>query len=192
MKRAPTWRATAIDMRPMGPQPVTSTSSPTTENASAVCTALPNGSKIAPTSGSTGDVVHPHVLAGEHDVLGERAVAVHADALRADAHLATPGAAVAAHAADDVTLARHPVADGDVVHERADLDDLAVELVAGDERRRDRRRGPVVPPLDVQVGAADAGAKHPDLHVAGPGLGLGSVDVLQAGAGRRFVEGLHR
>jgi hypothetical protein len=62
MKRAPTCRATAIDMRPIGPQPVTSTSSPTTENVSAVCTALPNGSKIAPTFGSMGDVC-THTLA---------------------------------------------------------------------------------------------------------------------------------
>ena len=35
---------------PIGPAPVTSTSSPSTGNASAVCTALPNGSKIAATS----------------------------------------------------------------------------------------------------------------------------------------------
>src|SRR6056297_1581234 len=34
-------------MMPMGPAPVTSTSSPTRSKLSAVCTALPNGSKIA-------------------------------------------------------------------------------------------------------------------------------------------------
>ena len=50
--RAPAWRATAVAMRPMGPAPVTSTSSPRTGNASAVWTALPNGSKIAATSSS--------------------------------------------------------------------------------------------------------------------------------------------
>ena len=136
MKRAPTWRATAIDMRPMGPQPVTSTSSPTTENARAVCTALPNGSKIAPTSGSTSANGAPtrsrrgsrRTRRTRHPGAGRRP--------RADAHLAAPGAAVAAHAADDVALARHVVADRDVVHELAHLDDLAVELVARDQRGR--------------------------------------------------------
>ncbi len=56
MNRAPTCRATDAAMRPIGPAPVISTSSPTSGNLSAVCTALPNGSKIAPTSGSTGEV----------------------------------------------------------------------------------------------------------------------------------------
>ncbi len=39
-------------MIPIGPAPVTSTSSPSTGNASAVWTALPKGSKIAATSSS--------------------------------------------------------------------------------------------------------------------------------------------
>ena len=110
-KRAPTCRHTAAAISPIGPAPVISTSSPTSGNDSAVCTALPNGSKIAPRSGSTRVVVHPHVRLGQHDVLGERAVAVHADARRADAQVPAAGAAVAAGAADDVALARHEVAD---------------------------------------------------------------------------------
>ena len=48
--RAPTWRATAAAMMPMGPAPVISTSSPTRSKLSAVCTALPKGSRIAPMS----------------------------------------------------------------------------------------------------------------------------------------------
>ena len=50
--RAPAWRATATAMQPIGPAPVTSTSSPSTGNVSAVWTAFPNGSKIAATSSS--------------------------------------------------------------------------------------------------------------------------------------------
>ena len=53
MKRAPACRATAIAIRPIGPHPVTSTSSPTSGKRRAVCTALPSGSKIAPSSGVT-------------------------------------------------------------------------------------------------------------------------------------------
>ena len=51
--RAPACLATAVAMRPIGPAPLTSTSSPSTLNASAVWTAFPNGSKIAATSSST-------------------------------------------------------------------------------------------------------------------------------------------
>src|SRR6266568_2037098 len=50
--RAPACRATAAAMMPIGPAPVINTSSPSTGNARAVCTALPNGSKIAATSRS--------------------------------------------------------------------------------------------------------------------------------------------
>jgi hypothetical protein len=53
--RAPAWRTIADAIRPIGPAPVMSTSSPSTGNASAVCTALPNGSKIAATSMSMPD-----------------------------------------------------------------------------------------------------------------------------------------
>ena len=45
--RAPTWRQTAAAISPIGPAPVMSTSSPTRGKLRAVCTALPNGSKIA-------------------------------------------------------------------------------------------------------------------------------------------------
>ena len=50
--RAPAWRTTAAAMIPIGPAPVISTSSPSTGKESAVCTALPNGSKIDATSRS--------------------------------------------------------------------------------------------------------------------------------------------
>src|SRR5487761_1919527 len=50
--RAPGWRKTAGATTPIGPAPETSTSSPSTWNASAVWTAFPNGSKIAATSSS--------------------------------------------------------------------------------------------------------------------------------------------
>ena len=43
---------TAAAITPIGPAPVINTSSPSTPKESAVCTALPNGSKMAATSGS--------------------------------------------------------------------------------------------------------------------------------------------
>ena len=74
--RAPAWRTTAVAIRPIGPAPVTSTSSPRTGNASAVWTALPNGSKIAATSSSMPGQWCQTLVIGSDDVLGERAVAV--------------------------------------------------------------------------------------------------------------------
>ena len=50
--RAPWNLATSAAMIPIGPAPVTRTSSASAGNCSAACTALPNGSKIAATSGS--------------------------------------------------------------------------------------------------------------------------------------------
>src|ERR1700676_552513 len=52
MCRAPQCLAIATAMMPMGPAPVISTSSPTTLNASAVCVALPNGSRMDAISSS--------------------------------------------------------------------------------------------------------------------------------------------
>ena len=44
-------------------------------------------------------------------------------------------------------------------------DDVARELVADDERRAAAAARPVVPLVDVDVGAADAGAPHADQHL---------------------------
>src|SRR4051794_27659498 len=62
--RAPACSATAAAITPIGPAPVISTSSPTSGNDRAVCTALPNGSKIAATSRSTGSLCTHALLAG--------------------------------------------------------------------------------------------------------------------------------
>src|SRR5690606_39298747 len=58
-------------------------------------------------------LVDPHVLVREHDILREGAVALHADRAGADAHLASAGAAVAAHAAHHVPLPRDAVGDAE-------------------------------------------------------------------------------
>ena len=83
--------------------------------------------------------------------------ALHADAVRVRAEMAAPGHAVAAAPADDVALAADEVADLEVADVRADLDDLADELVPDHQRHRNRPLRPRVPVVDVQVGAADPG-----------------------------------
>ena len=101
--------------------------------------------------------VVPDVGHRQGDVLGERAVAPDAEPDRVGAQVPAAGQAVAAPAADDVALAadtRSPRPE--VVDVAADLDDLADELVADDERRLDRLRRPRIPRLDVEVRPADA------------------------------------
>ena len=76
-----------------------------------MCTALPNGSKIAATSRIDAlAVVPPDVGHRQREILGEGARAVDADALRVRAQVAAAGQAVAAAAADDVAFAADDVA----------------------------------------------------------------------------------
>ncbi len=62
--RAPERLATSAPMMPIGPAPVTSTSSPTRSNERAVCTALPNGSKIAAISSGTSSGIGTTLYSG--------------------------------------------------------------------------------------------------------------------------------
>ena len=148
-------------------------------------TALPNGSKIAATSGIDARPVVPDVGHRQGDVLGERAVPADAQADGVRAQVASAGEAVAAAAADDVALAADEVARVEVAHVGADLDDLADELVADDEGRGDGLRRPRVPRLDVQVRAADARPMDPHEDVVDPDGGAGDVAQLEAGSGGR-------
>ena len=162
-------------------------------NASAVWTALPNGSKIDGHVAVDVRAVMPDVGHRQRDVLGERAGAVHADALGVRAQVAPAGQAVAAAPADDVALAADDVARrevGDV--RRRPRRSSPDELVADHQRDRDRLLGPGVPVVDVQVGAADPGPVDPDQHVVDPDLRLRDVLEPQAGLGVGFHECAHR
>ena len=144
-KRAPAWRATAAAIRPIGPAPTTRTSSPRTGKLSAVWTAFPNGSKIAATSSSmpgqwcqtfvtgrtTCSANAPSRLTPSPTVLAQR-LQRPARQWRHRPQTTWPS-----------PLTRSPGWRSCDV--RADLEDLADELVADDERRLDRPGGPGVP-----------------------------------------------
>src|SRR3546814_4094471 len=76
----------------------------------------------------------PQVAGRHHDVFGERAVAVHADADGVRAQVLLAGAAVAAVAADDMALGRNPLADRVAAYAGSDLDDAADEFMADHQR----------------------------------------------------------
>jgi hypothetical protein len=96
---------------------------------------------------------------------------MHADAERVAAEMPSARATVAAFAADDMTFARDPLADMVLGDRRADLSNLADELVADYHRHRNGLLRPLVPVPDMHVRAADGGFLHLDQHVVRPGFG---------------------
>ena len=172
------------------PRPVISTSSPSTGNCSAECTALPNGSKIAATSRSIDGSWCQTLVIGSAMYSAKAPGPVHADAGGLRAQVTPARHAVAAPPAHDVPLARDQIARVEVGDVRPDLDDLADELVTDHERGRHGARRPLVPVGDVEVGAADARAVHPDQHVVDADRGLGHLGEREPGR-RRCVSSGH-
>jgi hypothetical protein len=64
---------------------------------------------------------------------------------------------------------------------RTDFDDFAGKFVADDQGDANCRLGPVVPVIDMHVGAADACAQDAYLDIVDARLGLGDVFKPQAG-----------
>ena len=75
-----------------------------------------------------------------------------------------------------------PVADAEARAFRSERLDVPDHLVAGHDRQV---RQLEVPLDDVQVGAAAAARVDPDAHLAGAGLGIGTLDQLERPAGDR-------
>ena len=182
---APRARASRTCRQPIGPEPTTTTSSPsptpasswplrTQANGSATDASAklsPSGIRLRPSTARTWRR-HDHVL-------GEAAVVVvaHRHLVRADGHPAP--AALLARAARDRGDHLHPVARRPARHVRADLDDLAGDLVAHDPRRGDVLVAVVE---DLDVGAAGRAVADPDLDLVRRRGRL--VHVLQRGRHR--------
>ena len=147
---------------------------------------------MAPISSSTSSGKR-HDVEGRHpDVFGEGAGHVDADAARLRIEVEFARARGAALHADDVALAGDALADLEIAHVAADLDDLAGIFMADDHRHRNRLLRPGIPFVDVDIGAANAGLAHLDQHVVladgRHGLALGQP---QAGLGLQFDESFH-
>jgi len=124
--------------------------------------------------------VPPAVLGREHDVAGKRAITVDAK----DAHVLTEveeaALALAAGVVDDVGFRGDERPGLDVRHAVANRDDPTGHLVAEDPRRTNVLPGPVVPIVDVHVGAANGRRRHFDQDVFD--ARLRDRDLLEAGA----------
>ena len=100
----------------------------------------------------------PHVGHGQSDELGKTSGPVHSDSRRVCAKVPQAGHAVAAAAADDVSLSGNPFAWMKIVDVGPDFDNLSHEFMANDHGNRDRVFRPIVPVEDVNVRPADSRA----------------------------------
>jgi len=102
----------------------------------------------------------PHVRRGHRDVLGEAAVAIDADDLGERANMRVASAAKQTTSVHDVAFRGHSIAFLHVRNEAANLHYITGEFVSDNERRFASSARPSVPVVDVNVGAAHAGATH--------------------------------
>ena len=130
-----------------------------------------------------GDVVRQleGVEGRDHQVFGEGARAVDADPYGVAAQVGATGAAVAAVAAGDVAFAGDAIADGEAAHFLADGDHLSHILVTDHHGHGYGLLGPLIPVVDVHVGAADGGLADLDQQIVV--AELGSRDVRHPDAG---------
>ena len=136
--------------------------------------------------------VGPQVARRHDDELGEGSVALHPDAYGVGAQHPASGQTVAALAARDVALGADDLAGVDGGDTLTELDDLADELVADDQRGMDGVLGPLVPAVDVQVGAADPCTEDADQHLTRARLRLRYVLQPQPRLCLCFHQRLHR
>jgi hypothetical protein len=125
------------------------------------------------------------------EILGKAALAIDAHAHGVAAQVPAARAAVAAITAGDVAFAGDAVTDREPLHFAADLDDLAHVFVAHGHRHGNRLLGPLVPEVDVHVGAADRGLGDLDQHVVRAHLGLRDFFHPDPGFGLRLDQCLH-
>ena len=135
--------------------------------------------------------VNPHIRLRNHHILSKRAIALHAHRLRPDAHLAASCAAVTAHAAHHVALARNAVTHLDVLDVIARLDDFAIKLVPRDHRRRDHVLRRLVISLDVQVSTADTRHVNTNQNIVRTRLRNRAFGVLETSVRARLIQSLH-
>ncbi len=134
----------------------------------------------------------PHIILGDRDVFGERAIAIDADNLDAFADVRLPGAAEKAREIGDVSFRGDALPDANRAHRSADRGNRSHELVSDHERGLDPALGPRIPRVDMAVRSAKTGLLYADQYVAGADLGYRNLGQEKAGGRARLNEGPHR
>ena len=130
-----------------------------------MCTALPNGSKIAATSRSIPSWCRQMLVIGSAMYSANAPGRFTPTPMRVRAQVAPPGETVAAAAADHVPFPADNVAREEIGHIGAHRFDPSDKLVADRHRHRNRLLRPLVPLVDVDIGAANAGLQYADQNV---------------------------
>ena len=182
---APAARAMVTAIRPMMPTPVMSTLRPLTPAAMTVCMALPSGSKIAAMWSGMFSWTGQMFSSGTETNSREAAVAVDAEDIDLLADVAVARAAGLAEAAADVPFGADALADRACGRPRCrsaatrPTNSCPVVMPSGIAAL-----APGVPFVDMPVGAADAGVRDRDQHVARADFGHGRVGTPgEAGCG---------
>src|SRR5438128_11280787 len=103
----------------------------------------------------------PNIGHRQREVLCKSSGTIYTDAFRVRAQMAPASQAIAAMAANHVAFTADDLARKEILHIGANLNDFADKLVPDDHRHWDRFFRPVIPFVDVQIGAANAGAIDP-------------------------------
>src|SRR5690348_6193342 len=133
----------------------------------------------------------PHVGGRHRDVFGEAPVTIDTDHFRIRTRMRVAGSTEQAPSIHDVSFDRHPIADMDIGDQRPDLRDVPGEFVPNDERRVAPPARPVIPLVNMDVGAAHARAAHADQHFVIANGRYGHILELETGGCSLFDERVH-
>ena len=131
--------------------------------------------------GNGGILFELHVAGATQEPSGRKGPVIDSRFTGRFSDVPAPRAAIAAMPADDVAFARDALADAKPAHLLAHRLDHADVFVADVHRHRDRLLRPLVPVVDVHVGAADRGLADADEHVVRADRGLGRLGHPDAG-----------
>ncbi len=135
--------------------------------------------------------VLPHIHHGQNHVFGERPGAVHSHALSVCAQVTPSGKAIAATSAYHMPFSTDEIAGMKIRNIRSDFDNLSAKFMPDDQRHMNGGSRPVVPVVDVQVGAAYSRREDANLDVVDSGLRLGNIFEPQTLRVAALNEGFH-
>jgi hypothetical protein len=152
-----------MPINPTGPQPVTNTNFAPTSCASIRTDILRQYrmDRVTEIFLKHGDMkwqilrVFPGVLGRDSNVFRKSTITIYADDLRVFADVLASGTAKIAVIADNVTFQRNEITDPDAFHVIRDLDNLASNFMPNDERWIKPMLRPLIPIVDMEIGATD-------------------------------------
>src|SRR5436305_4876898 len=135
--------------------------------------------------------VPPDIRHGDNHVFGKCPVAVYADTFGEGTEMTPPGEAVATASANDVSFPADDLTRLEIGNVRANLNDLANELMAQDGGNLDGRLRPAIPVINVYVSPANSREQGTNLYVVDANLRFGNILKPQATLGTALHQCFH-